>query len=184
MVDHDRCISVFDATSKKAETYADPNMSEKPVIPPECTMSQNEDFLDKHINRHALDHNRVRRESAAHVVNMAELNMTDGSASQLSQIGLQQNKTIEQDRQGRSRLHKSPLSPPREQATQGGRSDRKDQFGTDLTNCDSPLKDNGSAIMAKMGRQESIEQMGIFKNVAQIMVVSPEKKVSTTPIKR
>jgi len=39
-------------------------------------------------------------------------------------------------------------------------------------------------LEAKMARQESKEQMGIFKNVAKIMVVSPEKKVSTTPIKR
>lgn len=170
MIDHGSCISVFDATSKKAETYADPNMSEKPIIPPECTMSQNEDFLDKHINQHVLDHNRVRRENAAHVVNMAELNMTDGSASQLSQIGVQQNRTTEQERQGRSRLHKSPISPSREQAMQGARSDRKDQFGTDLTNCDSPLKDNGpnklNKLETKMARQESKEQMGIFKNVA------------------
>lgn len=53
---------------------------------------------------------------------------------------------------------------------QGVRSDRKDQFGTDLTNCDSPLKSNGSIklnkLEAKMARQESKEQMGIFKNVA------------------
>jgi len=70
----------------------------------------------------------------------------------------------------------------------GRKTDRKDQFGTDLTNCDSPLKSNGSIKLnkfdAKTARQDSKEQKGIFKNVAKIMVVSPEKKVSTTPIKR
>jgi len=150
-------------------------------------MSQNEDFLDKHINRHVLDHNAARRENAANVINMND-NTSDGTISQLSQIGLQQNRTIEQDRQGRSRPHKSPLSPPREQVMHGRKTDRKDQFGTDLTNCDSPLKSNGSIKLnkfdAKTARQDSKEQKGIFKNVAKIMVVSPEKKVSTTPIKR
>merc|ERR1712151_1016086 len=103
---------------KKAETQADPNMSEKPVIPPECTMSQNEDFLEKHIRKnHVIDHTRIKRQNSNEGIGMSEQDENN------SQLGLSQQKSEIQVR----------IIP-----------ERKEQFGADLTNCESPSKNDGA----------------------------------------
>lgn len=78
--DHSQCISVFDAQSKKADTQVDINMSERPIIPAECTKSQNEDFLDKHIMKHVQDH-YPHRENSNTKIYANDLALTDGNNS-------------------------------------------------------------------------------------------------------
>ena len=139
--DHGKCISVHDNLSKKAETQIDPNLSEKPIIPPECTLSQNEDFLDKHIrHNHVQDHgmNIAQRSNNGYLDAL-----TDGTNSQLIQ------RT--EYKETHSRLNRSPISPARENAMQGRKTDRK-EFGADITNSESPFKSNGSYGMGGMHR--------------------------------
>ena len=66
-----------------------------------------------------------------------ELALTDGTNSQLG---------TEVQGLSRVRKEKSPISPAKQGliANQGHQTDRKGQFGTDVTNCDSPGKSTSS----------------------------------------